>query len=93
MTITHPYHPLHGQQVEIIRVLSGTDPDLVVRHPGGRCIIVAMSWTDYAAPPEPDGPRVPPHLLDLDGLYQVAQLIDRIGGDGREPQADDGERT
>jgi hypothetical protein len=53
---------------------------------------VSMSWTDYAAPPEPDEPRVSPHLLDLDGLYRVARLIDRIGGDGRDPQADDGER-
>jgi len=61
--------------------------------PGGRCIIVAMSWTDYAAPPEPVGPRVLPPLLDIDGLHRVAQLIDRIRRDGRDPQADDGERT
>ena len=51
-----------------------------------------MSWTDYAVPPESDGPRVSPHLLDLDGLYRVAELIDRIRRDGRDTQADDGER-
>ena len=91
MTTTHPHHPLRGQRVEIVRIRSGADPDLVIRKPDGRCIVVAMSCTDYAALPEPDRSHVSPHLLDFDGLCRVAHLIDRMRCDGRVPQADEGE--
>ena len=78
VTITHPYHPWSGQQVEIIYVRRGVDPDLLVQRPDGRHVIVAMSWTDYASPPGDKLRASPPHLLDVSGLRQMACLIDRI---------------
>jgi hypothetical protein len=93
VTITHPYHPLRGQQVEVICVRRGTDPDLVIRLPDGLHAAIAMSSTDYAVPPDLDPPSVPPHLLDFDGLRQVVQLIEHIRQEGRYSAADDGDKT
>src|SRR5712691_8114706 len=35
VTVIHPHHPLYGQQVEIIRIRRGADPDLIIRHLDG----------------------------------------------------------
>ena len=78
VTITHPHHPLRGQRVEIVRFRRGIDPDLIVRLPDGRHAAIALSGTDYAAPPEGDPPPRSNHLLDLNGLRQVLQLVDRM---------------
>ena len=88
MTITHPQHPLCGQQVEIVRIRRGVDPDLIVRLPDGSHAAIAMSSTSYAAPPDHDSQLVSHHLLDFNGLCQVVQLIDHIRQEGRYPTAD-----
>ena len=88
MTITHPFHPLRGQQVEIIRIRRGTDPHLIVRLPDGIHAAIAVDWTDYATPSDLEPPSVPPHLLDFDGLCQVVQFIDRIRQRGQKPASD-----
>lgn len=92
MTITHPYHPLCGQQVEVVRVCRGADPDLTVQFPDGLQTVIAMSWTDYATPQGFDPPSTSPHLLDCDGLCQAVQLIEHMRQEGRYP-ADDGGET
>jgi hypothetical protein len=51
---------------------------------------VAMSWTDCASPGDLNPPPTPPHLLDLDGLRQTVQLIDRMRQEGRCPATDRG---
>ena len=61
----------------------GLDPDLIVRLPDGRHAAIAMSGTDYALPARGRSPPRPDHLLDLDGLRQVLQLLDRISREGR----------
>jgi len=90
VTITHPHHPLYGQQVEGVRIRRGADPDLIIQLPNGLHAAIAMSWTDYVArsEPDPEHSSLPSHLLDLDGLRQAAQLIERIFQDGRYPTAD-----
>jgi hypothetical protein len=88
VTITHPHHPHCGQQVEIVRIRRGADPDLIVRLPDGLHAAVAMSLTDYAAPSDHDPPPAPIHLLDFNGLRQVVQLIDHIRQEGRYPAAE-----
>jgi hypothetical protein len=96
VTIIHPYHPLCGQQVEIIRIHHrGADPDLVVQFPDGLHAVIAMSWTDYATLQgfAFDPPSTPPHLLDFDGLRQAVQLIDRIRQEGRYPAANGRDKT
>ena len=88
MTIIHPHHPLCSQQVEVIRIRRGADPDLIVRLPDGLHAAIAMSWTDYAASTDPDPPPVATHLLDIKGLHQAAQLIEQIRREGRDLASD-----
>lgn len=77
MTITHPHHPLYGQQVEIIRVRRGPDPDLIIRHLDGYHGAIAASWTTYASAPDALPAEKPP-LLDLEGLYQLARVVEQL---------------
>ncbi len=91
VTVTHPFHPLCGRQVEVVRIRQGTDPDIVARHPDGFPIAIATSWTDYAAPLDGESASTPSHLLDFGGLCQAAQLIDHIRREGRYPAMDDGD--
>lgn len=80
VTITHPYHPLNGQQVEVVRVLRGPDPDLIVRLPDGRHAAVAMSLTSDVDATENERLDDQLHLLDLDGLQQIVALMDALQG-------------
>ena len=75
--MTHPYHPLYGQRVQLIRVRRGPDPDLIICLSNGDHGAIAASLTDYAgaAPVDPDA--VEPPLLSLEGLWQIAQWISR----------------
>ena len=85
MTITHPHHPLYGQQVAIVRLRQGANPDLVVRLPDGTHAAIAMHLTDYAGASAPQLAPVSPHLLDLAGLRQIVQLLQALRQDGRWP--------
>src|SRR6516225_8822978 len=78
VTITHPHHPLRGQRVEIVRLRRGNDPDLIVVLPDGRHAAIALSSTDYGSPPGSSPAVAAEHLLDLDGLRRVIQLLDRV---------------
>jgi hypothetical protein len=35
VTITHPYHPLRGQQLPVVCFRHGESPDVIVRLPDG----------------------------------------------------------
>jgi Family of unknown function (DUF5372) len=88
ITITHPAHPLRGQQVEVIRIRRGSDPDLIIRLPDGSHAAIAASSTDYATG---SGHEIQPSistppLLDLDGLFRIAQLFDQLREQGRFPE-------
>ena len=86
MTITHPHHPLRGQRLPVVCIRHGERPDVIVRLPDGSHAAVARSATDYAADAPvalPPGPA--PHLLDLQALRQVAQVIDDFRRQGRLP--------
>jgi len=78
VTITHPHHPLRGQRVEIVRFHRGNDPDLIIVLPDGRHAAIALSSTDYASALEGSPAVAAEHLLDLDGLRRVIQLLDRL---------------
>ena len=77
MTVTHPHHPLYGQQVEIIRVRRGPDPDLIIRHLDGYHGAIAASWTTYASASGALPAEQPP-LLDLEGLHRLACLVEHL---------------
>jgi len=85
VTVTHPCHPLCGQRVEVVRIRTGANPDLIVRHPDGLHSAIAVDWTDYAASPDLRPSPPSPSLLDFDGLWQAIQLIDLIRHEGRFP--------
>ena len=85
VTIIHPHHPLYGQQVAIVRIRRGADPDLVVRLPDGTHAAIALRLTDFAAATGADLPGDATHLLALGGLRQVVQLLERLRADGRLP--------
>jgi hypothetical protein len=76
---------LCGHQVTIVRVRRGTDPDLIVQLPDGTHAAIAMSCTDYAVATSPVPRMNAPHLLDLDGLCLVAQILERLRQEGRVP--------
>jgi hypothetical protein len=76
-----------------VYVQRGADPDLMVQRPDGRHVMVAMSWTDYARSPGEEPLISPPPLLDVGGLCQAAQLIERIRQEGRYPSEDDPNQT
>jgi hypothetical protein len=75
VTVTHPYHPLHGQRVQVIRVRRGPDPDLIIRMPDGYHGAIAASLTDYAGPVDPDLSTAEPPLLSVKGLCLIAQWV------------------
>jgi len=77
VTVTHPYHPLCGQQVEILRVRRGPDPDLIIRHLDGYHGAIAASWTTYASAPGALPAEKPP-LLDLEGLHLLVRLVEQL---------------
>lgn len=90
VTITHPFHPLHGQQAEVIRVRRGLDADLIIRLPDGCHAAIAASSTDDAGAPPEEPPPGPPPLLDLHGLWQIVQLLDHLQPQGDGPASDPG---
>src|SRR5438046_10622787 len=77
VTVTHPHHPLYGQQVEIIRVRRGPDPDLIIRHLDGYHGAIAASWTTYASASGALPAEKPP-VLDLEGLCQLACVVEQL---------------
>jgi hypothetical protein len=89
VTITHPHHPLRGQRVEIVRIRRGNDPDLIVVLPDGRHAAIALSSTDYASLLESPPTVAAEHLLDLDGLRRVIQLLDRLAQRAQGPSTAD----
>ena len=71
-------------QVKVIYVQRGADPDLMVKGPDSRHVLVAMSWTDYAGSlgQEPD---ISPSLLEIEGLRQAARFMEGLRRDERYP--------
>jgi hypothetical protein len=82
VTVIHPHHPLYGQHVEIMRIRRGPDPDLIIRHLDGYHGAIAASWTSYASSAEALSTEQPP-LLDLEGLHQLARLVEQLQERGR----------
>ena len=77
VTVTHPHHPLYGQRVQLIRVRRGPDPDLIIRLLDGYHGAIAASWTTYASASGALPAEKPP-VLDLEGLCQLARVVEQL---------------
>jgi hypothetical protein len=76
--ITHPFHPLRGQQFVVLKVrkVSGVET-LSLRHPKTGSFAVPRDWTDWA-PPGAHSQSIKglqPLLIDALGLLALAELI------------------
>jgi hypothetical protein len=83
--ITHPYHPLHGKRLEVVRILQGVRSGLMIRMPDGTQARVPRNWTDYESSQDGQAATDASHLLDIRGLHQAARiiaLINSIPSDG-----------
>ena len=58
-----------------------------MRLPDGTHAAIAMHLTDYAGASEPQMTPDAPHLLHLDGLRHIVQLLEAIRQDGRWPRS------
>jgi hypothetical protein len=84
--ITHPHHPLHGQRLPIVGLRQSERPDVIVRLPDGSHVAVALDATDYPSNASATSPIIgAKHLLDLQGLHQMAQFIDGLRQQGLFP--------
>lgn len=81
VTITHPHHPLHGQKLELVRVLRGATSKLFVRHPDGRCFRIPRDWTDFEAPQVEQTEAPHAHPLDIKALRSVAKIVGSISSE------------
>jgi len=80
VTITHPCHPLCGQQVKVLCVPRSLTPRIFIQLPNGLQARIPLEWTNYLALTAKghESPVTPTHLLDFAGLRHAAQFIDRI---------------
>lgn len=77
VTITHPFHPLHGQSYTVLKVkeINGSRRYSLLTDSGVICI--SESWTDRQAKPMLNlDPCI--HPLDAYILKELAQLLETI---------------
>ena len=76
VVLTHPCHPLIGQELAVLHYRTkGDRPSVVVELPDGSVQAMPLSWTDRAAPS--------PHQIGLSGdsclsglaLVELVQLL------------------
>lgn len=74
MVVTHPFHPLNGQRLEVLFVKRrGADSVLVCAGGGGGQVTVPWSWTDRGEPARAD-------RLSIEGLAGLAAVTRAIQG-------------
>ncbi|MQA60723.1 MAG: hypothetical protein GEU86_04355 [Actinophytocola sp.] len=83
MRVTHPFHPLFGQELEFVKRRRNWRADRVyVFDPGGSLLSLPVEWTDVVG----DDPfvmvaagRSPFHIA---GLLELSELVARLSADG-----------
>ena len=74
VVITHPFHPLRGQRLEVLFVKRrGAERVLVCAGGVGERVTVPWSWTDRGEPPLA-------HRLSIEGLAELAAVTRAIEG-------------
>ena len=85
-TITHPYHPLRGQQFPILKTRRVASVDTVIlKGTAGGTFAVPLAWTDRAEPTPWELLGKNPPQLDVPSLWTLVELLDSLSQqDGRE---------
>ena len=74
VVITHPFHPLSGQRLEVLFVKRrGADRVFVCAGGVGVRVTVPRSWTDRGEPPGPN-------RLSIEGLAELTAVTRAIEG-------------
>jgi hypothetical protein len=75
VTITHPYHPLSGQVVVLLKVRGrGPNKKLLVLA-DGKCRQIRSDWTDYNGKSSEPEPMTVFHLCTIEGLKQMVTIL------------------
>ena len=84
-TITHPFHPLRQQCLEVLKTrrVGGVDT-LILRHPQLGSYAVAQEWTDWRLPDAATVCGTAAHKLEANSLLQLARLLAEVGARGGE---------
>jgi hypothetical protein len=74
VVVTHPFHPLSGQRLEVLYVKRRGDGSVLVCAGGvGGLVTLPRSWTDRGDPPAA-------HRLSVEGLAELDTLTRAIQG-------------
>ena len=84
-TITHPFHPLHGQRFEVLKTrrVAGIDT-LILRHAERGSYAVAQEWTDWGLPNGSTGLGGSMQKLAVEPLLQLTDLLTGLTERARE---------
>jgi hypothetical protein len=87
--VTHPFHPLSGQQLVWIGERSNRSGRRLLLRTDDSCVwSVPEQWTDLAAPDPEVVLGAGRALCRLRDLVELARLVARLGGRGAEEAAD-----
>jgi hypothetical protein len=79
VTVTHQFHPLHGEKLEVVRVLRGKSSHLLVlRSAEGKSIQMRRDWTDYKDVRGDEERPLSSLLLDITCLREVVKIVKRL---------------
>jgi hypothetical protein len=83
--ICHPFHPLRGQQFEVLkeRRVSGVDT-LILRILGRGTFSVPREWTDWACPSDDNSVAFPPRRFKAELLLDLVAFLDQLPLTGKE---------
>jgi hypothetical protein len=88
VTVTHPYHPLNGQKVEIVSVPRNPTLKILVQTEDDNIIGIPREWTDYERFPDDEMQEPPSHLCSVEALRQLIGML-TAGGSGMTTNAKD----
>ena len=77
--ISHPFHPLKGQRFPVLKTrrVAGIDT-LILGHVQRGSFGIAREWTDWGAPPSPEGVETPACRFELGMLLDLIALVDDL---------------
>ncbi len=79
VTVTHPFHPLRGEKLKVVRALRGKHSHLVIlRSPDGKNMRIRRDWTDYDGVQGDQENLSSPLSLDIKGLREAVIIVELL---------------